>query len=315
MIGIYKITNKINNKAYIGQSIDIENRWRQHKLCSFIETKTEYNSPIHQAIRKYGLENFSFEVLEECEPEQLNEREIYWIDYYQTFPVSSGKGYNQTIGGDNYYVGRLYKEDIANIVNLLQHSDLTITQIAAKVGIDQPTISNINNGKVYSLPNIKYPIRNTRKKINHCIDCGKVIRLSSIRCRACELKLRKPLPKPPYEILLKDFYEMKNRSLVAQKYNVSENLVRKWCKSYGFRCQDKKAYIEKYEVEFLGKEPKIKHPRKKVAQINPETKETIKIWNTRTEIANFYNVSSNCISDKIKDHKLFQGYLFEFVED
>ena len=130
------------------------------------------------------------------------------------------------------------------------------------------------------------------------------------------MKEKRPyrIPKPSYETLLKDFYELGNRTLVAQKYNVSENLVRKWCNSYGFRCQDKKAYIEKYEVEFLGKEPEIRHPRKKVAQINPETKETIRVWNAREDIARYYGVSFTCISHKVKDHKLFQGYLFEFVE-
>ena len=59
MIGIYLIRNKINNKVYIGQSIDIEGRWKDHKV-----RKDE--SAIHLAIQKYGVENFEFEVLQEC---------------------------------------------------------------------------------------------------------------------------------------------------------------------------------------------------------------------------------------------------------
>lgn len=89
--GIYCITNKINNKKYIGQSKNIPRRWREHQLS------TEYNQySIQHAIHKYGIENFNFEIIEECLPEQLNERENYWINYYNTYY----DGYNQTFGGD-----------------------------------------------------------------------------------------------------------------------------------------------------------------------------------------------------------------------
>lgn len=73
MIGIYKITNKINGKFYIGQSIDIKRRFMEHK-CPHGTM-----SSIKLAIKKYGKENFSFEVIEECEAELLDEREMYWI--------------------------------------------------------------------------------------------------------------------------------------------------------------------------------------------------------------------------------------------
>lgn len=93
MIGIYKITNKINGHFYIGQSIQIEKRWSNHKIAAFNKLDKGYEYPLYRAIRKYGLENFDFEIIEECSKEQLNERENYWIKYYQ--PT-----YNQTEGGD-----------------------------------------------------------------------------------------------------------------------------------------------------------------------------------------------------------------------
>ena len=88
MIGIYKITNKTNKKSYIGQSKHIKRKWREH--VNGLE-----NSTISNAIKKYGEGNFSFEVLELCTIEELNDKEIYYIKKFKTF----GKGYNMTGNG------------------------------------------------------------------------------------------------------------------------------------------------------------------------------------------------------------------------
>lgn len=77
MIGIYKITNTINGKIYIGQSINIRRRWNQEKRCAFNQNDTAYNQLLSKAFRKYGIENFTFEVIEELSASALNEREIY----------------------------------------------------------------------------------------------------------------------------------------------------------------------------------------------------------------------------------------------
>lgn len=99
--GIYKITNLINGKVYIGQSNDIEDRWRDHKWISTQENKIEYSYPLYRAFRKYGLENFSFEVIEQCPEEDLNEKEIYYIEFYRAyFHYENSNGYNQTLGGE-----------------------------------------------------------------------------------------------------------------------------------------------------------------------------------------------------------------------
>ena len=112
MIGIYKITNKLNNKAYIGQSSDIERRFKEH------QTKGESSRiPLDIAIQKYGKENFLYEVLEECEIEQLNEKESYWITTLETHL----KGYNCNIGGEQSSIGesngraKLTAEDVKQI--------------------------------------------------------------------------------------------------------------------------------------------------------------------------------------------------------
>lgn len=87
MIGIYCWENKINGKKYIGQSVNIERRKQQH-----IYGMGKYKTKISQALYKYGLNNFNFIVLEETDIEHLNEKENYWINFYN----SINNGYNIT---------------------------------------------------------------------------------------------------------------------------------------------------------------------------------------------------------------------------
>lgn len=98
--GIYKITNLVNNKIYIGCSKNIEHRWNAHKSEAFLSHNPAFNFTIHRAFRKYGLENFSFEIIElidKNQSEKLFEQEKYWIKKYDSF----NKGYNETEGGDS----------------------------------------------------------------------------------------------------------------------------------------------------------------------------------------------------------------------
>lgn len=94
--GIYCFTNLINNKKYIGQSIDIQERISQHKYRYKVKNDSGYRCAFHSALRKYGWENFSFSVVEECAIEELDNKERYWIQKYNTM---SPCGYNLTVGG------------------------------------------------------------------------------------------------------------------------------------------------------------------------------------------------------------------------
>lgn len=103
--GIYKITNKLNGKAYIGQSEDIYTRWSQHKWHS---EKNDVNYIFSNALKKYGVDNFSWEIIEECSVAQLSERERYYIEQYHTYiGWDDAKGYNMTVGGDGYTGGTI----------------------------------------------------------------------------------------------------------------------------------------------------------------------------------------------------------------
>lgn len=95
-IGIYKITNTLNKKVYIGQSVDLSSRWKEHIKCGLgIDAP---NNNLYKAMQKDGVENFVFEKLENCSREELNKKEKYWIDFYK----SQDFGYNMTTGGSQY---------------------------------------------------------------------------------------------------------------------------------------------------------------------------------------------------------------------
>lgn len=108
MIGIYKITNKLDGKIYVGQSSNIERRKREH---------FEWNKNSHQyidiIIRELGADNFSFEIIEECKKEELTQKEKYYIELFDSFY----NGYNKTKGGQEIYHGnpKLNKQDVINI--------------------------------------------------------------------------------------------------------------------------------------------------------------------------------------------------------
>ncbi|MDP3987018.1 MAG: GIY-YIG nuclease family protein [Nanoarchaeota archaeon] len=86
--GIYQILNVINGKRYIGSSVKIYGRWTLHK--SRLRRNVHWNSHLQGAWNKYGEENFKFETIEECETENLLEREQSWMDYYQSYEKDMG---------------------------------------------------------------------------------------------------------------------------------------------------------------------------------------------------------------------------------
>ena len=91
--GIYKITNIKTKECYIGQAIHIKDRFIEHAKCG-LGIDTPAGNKLYKAIQEFGLWNFSFEVLEECPREQLNEKEKYYIDLYSSYDY----GYNSTRG-------------------------------------------------------------------------------------------------------------------------------------------------------------------------------------------------------------------------
>lgn len=149
MIGIYKITNNLNGKAYVGQSKHIKRRWREHLGGA-------EDSVISKAINKYGAENFSFGVVEKCVIKDLDKREIYYISKHNTFK----HGYNMTVGGDGVKgVGKVLSYDvIPYIINDLR-TDAPSIELSEKYKVSVSMISRINAGHDWAIEGENYPIR------------------------------------------------------------------------------------------------------------------------------------------------------------
>ena len=162
MYTVYKITNLINNKCYIGSSIKVEKRWKQHKTVAFNKNSAQYNYPLYAAFRKYGLENFSFEILNDdfLSVEDMRNYEKDMIYFYD----SCNYGYNQTyethpqqMGKENLQKSnekrsqKCAKVDKNNNIIELYHS---YHDAARKNGYDgeknASSIRNVCKGKIHS---------------------------------------------------------------------------------------------------------------------------------------------------------------------
>lgn len=130
---IYKITNSINNKVYIGKT-EKENpndRFKQH-LCDSGKIYKNIR-PLYSAIKKYGKHNFNFEILEETE--NASDREKFYIDFYNSYK----NGYNATIGGD----GRQYITNQKEIIEYFNSNNFLLIDVANHFNIHPQTLKTI----------------------------------------------------------------------------------------------------------------------------------------------------------------------------
>lgn len=127
---IYKITNDVNDKVYIGQTIKIRptDRWSQHKYIATHLDQEKGISILHRAMNKYGVDKFHFEIVEEIANDQLDEHEQYWIQQYQSIEPN---GYNITAGGSGTLgysrpqtVEEKEKRRISNILYYEMHPEI-----------------------------------------------------------------------------------------------------------------------------------------------------------------------------------------------
>ena len=133
--GIYCITNNINGKKYVGQSVCIEERFQQH-ICS------ESNSKIHKAIEEYGVANFRFEILISCSKSELDEQEVKFIRLLDTYE----NGYNQTRGGQHsvFNVETDYRK-YSELKEEIKNKSKTIRSLKTKIFVLRDKITRLEN--------------------------------------------------------------------------------------------------------------------------------------------------------------------------
>lgn len=151
-----------NRIVYVGQTCNIQERHKAHmQYDPFNINNREYDYPLSRGIRKYGEEAYELIILEDnLTKEQLNEREIYWIRYYDT----CFNGYNQTLGGAYPAKPTFSDNKIDQVISMLQDESYSYQDIIDKTGISLTHIYNINTGKRRARPELTYPIRKSNAK-------------------------------------------------------------------------------------------------------------------------------------------------------
>lgn len=119
---IYKITHKSTHQCYVGQTKDFLNRWRQHI------NENETRSPIQRALTEEKITNFTFEIIEECEDNRANERETFWIRYYNAYT----EGYNTNNGTS---IDNIIQPNTNNNIKPIQ-ANITRSKVNSPDGVD-----------------------------------------------------------------------------------------------------------------------------------------------------------------------------------
>ena len=201
------------------------------KSAAFNSLDNEYNCSRSRAFRKYGLDNFIFEVIEECDKNRLNEREIYWINYYNSYY----DGYNETLGGENAMAtSKITEEDLNRIIQMLKENILSEQDIAKQTGYSIGTISEINQGHIWRQENLSYPLRNRKNQSIHtCPYCGRKIDKNAKICAQCLKNQTFNFQVPSKQELTNLLYQYKgNLSAIGRIYGISKNPIKRLVQEY-----------------------------------------------------------------------------------
>ena len=160
---IYAYKKKDEDKiVYVGQTVNLNNRhYRHFKIDPWDNCLKEYNYPLSRGIRKYGEDAYELIILEKnLKKEKMNEREKYWIEYYDTYY----NGYNQSLGGSAPVMVKHDEEEIDNVIKLLKDTNKTFQEIANECNISLTHVYNINTGQRRRRDDLIYPIRSNKEK-------------------------------------------------------------------------------------------------------------------------------------------------------
>lgn len=272
--GIYKITNKLNGKCYIGQSNDIHRRWKQE-----LAPNAKLNPHLARAFEKYGIDNFEFEIIEECKREDLNEREQFYIEIYNS--INPALGYNKTLGGDGnlgrHFVmseeqkekirqantGRKYTDD--KLINVREANKnkidpnqivifcyetnkyyLSIGKAAKELGICKESIRHVINGQDKHALNYRFCKidDNINEFIESCQQVDYYLKKNNITLKQYYTRLGKTNKKKVLCIETQQTFE--SASEAARQMNLNKHCVI-WC------CTGKYKHTKNYHFKYIEK--------------------------------------------------------------
>lgn len=288
MAYIYKITNLINNKIYIGETMrPINIRWNQHKSQSFNDHGHGYNYHLHAAIRKYGAENFKIEVIEQCSDEDRFDEESYLIKKYNT--TDPNIGYNFVIEGSGSTT--YATEDILELWN----QGLIVNKIAEQLGCHKSVISDrlktngithediINrfgeyitqrDGKIVEQYDLQGNLIGEWSSTGSCEKGGF---LQSAVCNVCNQK-----QKSAYNFLWK--YKDDPRSIIE------------W-------------------VEIYRNKKDAGRPKKSIAQYDIDTNKEIQRFVSAAEAARVLKLPHGSLCRAARENRIYKGYFWKYVEE
>ena len=286
---IYIIKNSINEKVYIGQTArTIEARWSQHK-ASALRGDTQ-GIILYNAIRKYGVNNFYVSLLEETEIENLNERERYWIKYYNS---KTPNGYNVREGGDD--PGRKEVYQIDKETNKIIKVYSCAMDAAEENHLDLSHLTKVCRHKENSCGGYKWSYSD-----NYNETLIENIQIQEKNYPICQIDIN-----TGKLIKIWDSVQQASKTLNIDPTSIFHCFSGRYNNAGGF-CWCKEKDFDNYTFK-----PKFK----KVVQID-KNNNIIKIWNSAQEAADFLNKKANTIRAAARGKtKTAYGYKWKYEEN
>lgn len=292
--GIYKFENKINHKIYIGQAINLTARYKKH--CKNINDQS-HQEDFYQALRTYGLENFSYEILKQFEYYDfnlLNKLEIYYINKFNSLKPN---GYNMVPGGTNgagLAKGKKVQQfDLQG--NLIAEYN-SAHQAGAATNINYSSICACCRKEIQQVKGFQWKYKDDTSNIINNISTKKLI-----------IKNRKVLQYSLDKNFIKEYCSLQEAS---NETGISKSIISNVCLGKGNTAGN---YIWRYEDNPLNKTEIIKQKCKKVGQYD-KNNNLIQIYNSISEASqltstNKANIQSVCVGRR----KTANGYIWKYI--
>lgn len=285
--GVYRIVNIINKKFYIGSTKDFDHRWeKQHKLL--LNKNQHVNPYLQKAWNKYGEQNFKFEIIERCPPQQCLLKEQYYLDILTPWNENIGYNLSKVSGGGDKISYHPNLEEIKK-----KQSANTKRRWNKKT--DQEKVEYSNNLKRDKNPNWR-----GGASIVYCVDCGKKISPYHKRCVLCS-KMGKNNP----------FYGKKHSQKTKEKISVS-HIGKKLSEQSKEKCKQA-------SMNFYQSEDGAKYKKEKSKQMSGEKHHLYGIGHTKETVEKMKRLAKERIKNETLEEKIFKkcrlGYNILRFED